>query len=93
MTVRKHTLIASFSSLAATLAFTAAMAGGPGSTPLGDCYDKVISACNQTAHPISCAESGMDGCDDEYGDGVAPDGFNRFQAPTQPDSGGFVLRR
>jgi len=33
---------------------------------LGGCYDKVVTACNQTAHPVPCANSGFDECDDEF---------------------------
>ncbi len=42
-----------------------AHAGNAGSS-LGDCYNHVISVCNEGAHPIPCAEDGMDACDEEH---------------------------
>ena len=33
---------------------------------LAKCYDKVIAACNKTNHAESCAESGMDQCDEVH---------------------------
>lgn len=33
---------------------------------LGKCYDRVIAACNKTNHPSSCAEGGMNQCDEVY---------------------------
>lgn len=41
------------------------MAGNAGAS-LGDCYNHVISACNQTNHPQSCAGAGMDACDEYH---------------------------
>jgi hypothetical protein len=36
---------------------------GPGKN-LAECYDTIIAACNKTAHPQSCADSGFDACDE-----------------------------
>lgn len=33
---------------------------------LGDCYNVVIAECNKTAHPIPCANNGMDQCDEQF---------------------------
>lgn len=51
----------------AVIAFSgsAVQASNAGSS-LGACYDHVITACNQTDHPVSCSEAGMDGCDDYH---------------------------
>jgi hypothetical protein len=49
----------------------AASAGNAGAS-LGDCYNHVISACNQTNHPVSCSESGMDACDELHSASIAP---------------------
>ncbi len=55
-------------SILATLPMTAntAFAGNAGAS-LGDCYNHVISACNQNSnHPVPCAESGMNACDELF---------------------------
>lgn len=58
---------------------TSAMAGAGNS--LGDCYNHVISACNQTAHPIPCSTSGMDACDEEHASATSdPRNLNRLKA-------------
>ncbi len=49
--------------LTSMVAFTGIANAGPGSS-LGDCYNYVITACNETAHPVPCAESAMDDCDE-----------------------------
>ena len=64
MTLTAHN-IALAAAAAFTLTSTAALAGGAGNS-LGDCYNHVISACNETAHPIPCSNSGMDACDEEH---------------------------
>lgn len=33
---------------------------------LAKCYDRVIAACNKTNHAESCAENGMDQCDEVH---------------------------
>lgn len=66
MNSKSKTTIRSITALAAMLTVTAAMAAA-GSTPLSECYDKVIAACNQGNHPVPCAENGMDQCDEVYG--------------------------
>ena len=43
------------------LSIGAAQAAPPHS--LSECYDRVISHCNTTAHPQGCASGGMDECD------------------------------
>ena len=49
-----------------TVGFTGlAQAGGAGNS-LGDCYNHVITVCNQGNHPVSCSEAGMDACDEEH---------------------------
>ncbi|MEP0521743.1 MAG: hypothetical protein ABJO09_19100 [Hyphomicrobiales bacterium] len=61
---------------------------------LSYCYDLVIASCNQGSHPVPCANSGMDQCDEVYGAsivGVTP----KFKAPTakpQPPKN-LVLKR
>jgi hypothetical protein len=47
---------------------------------LGDCYNKVIAACNKTAHPIPCSNSGMDQCDEQ---------FEKFELPPTRKTPGF----
>jgi hypothetical protein len=37
-----------------------------GPKTLAECYDLVIAHCNTTAHPIPCAEAGMDDCDEVF---------------------------
>ncbi|SFZ85232.1 hypothetical protein SAMN02983003_2459 [Devosia enhydra] len=33
---------------------------------LAKCYDRVISSCNKTNHAQSCAENGMNQCDEVH---------------------------
>lgn len=57
-----------------------AMNGAAEASKLSDCYDLVIDACNQGSHPVPCASSGMDECDEVYGAsivGTTP----KFKAP------------
>ena len=49
-----------------TLSIASAAQAGNAGASLGDCYNHVISACNQTNHPIECSESGMDACDEHH---------------------------
>lgn len=92
MNTRKHTLVASLSSLAALLAVTSAMAAA-GSTPLSDCYDRVIASCNQGNHPVPCAENGMDQCDEEFGASIYVGDLNKLKNPgrTAPLGMGLVF--
>jgi hypothetical protein len=50
--------------------FTSFASAGPIST-LGGCYDHVVTACNQTAHPVPCANGGFDECDEEFSNSSA----------------------
>jgi hypothetical protein len=63
-----RSIIKALSAVAMLTAATSAQAGGAGNG-LGDCYNHVISACNQkqnvdAAH--ACANSGMNACDKEH---------------------------
>lgn len=64
--------------LITTIAITSSALAAGGETPLGNCYNKVITSCNATAHPTSCADSAMDACDKQFGDRVKgkPLGFS-----------------
>lgn len=71
---------------------TSAMAGTGNN--LGDCYNHVISACNQTAHPIPCSNSGMDACDEEFASvTIDPRQLNRLKAPGQDNPSRAVTPR
>ena len=65
-------IAAAFASL--TLTAPASFAGNAGAS-LGDCYNHVISACNQTNHPISCSESGMNACDEVHASAIPQGGL------------------
>ena len=65
-------IAAAFASL--TLTAPASFAGNAGAS-LGECYNHVISACNQTNHPIPCAESGMDACDEVHASAIPQGGL------------------
>ena len=65
-------IAAAFASL--TLTAPASIAGNAGAS-LGDCYNHVISACNQTNHPISCSESGMNACDEVHASAIPQGGL------------------
>lgn len=78
MTFTAHNL-ALAAAAAFTLTSTAALAGNAGNS-LGDCYNHVISACNQTAHPISCSEGGMDACDEEHSASIELPDLNILRA-------------
>ena len=60
------------------VSITASLAAN-GETPLGNCYNHVISVCNQGSHPTSCAESGMDACDEEFAS-IAVGNINKLKA-------------
>ena len=63
-----HTIIKALSAVAMLTIATSAQAGGAGNG-LGDCYNHVISACNQkpnTDAAHACANSGMNACDKEH---------------------------
>ncbi len=64
--------------LSASLALAGSAYAAAGETPLGNCYNKVITSCNNTAHPSSCADAAMDACDKEFGNqtGGATLGFS-----------------
>ena len=65
-------IAAAFASL--TLTAPASFAGNAGAS-LGDCYNHVISACNQTNHPIPCSESGMNACDEVHASAIPQGGL------------------
>jgi len=48
-----------------TVTAPAAFAGNAGAS-LPACYNHVINACNDTNHPESCTESGMNACDEYH---------------------------
>ena len=47
----------------AALTLMGVVQANAGVTNLGECYDRVISACNQGNHAESCANHGMNECD------------------------------
>jgi hypothetical protein len=51
---------------------------------LAKCYDKVIAACNKTNHAESCAESGMDQCDEVHPTPMVGGGKLKLRADTAP---------
>ncbi len=57
--------IVSFAAIAG-MSLVIATAAQAGPKTLAECYDIVIAACNKTAHPQSCASSGMDDCDEVF---------------------------
>ena len=61
-----------FTAFATVLTLSAAPAvhAGNAGASLGECYNHVISACNQTNHPESCSEAGMDACDELHATAV-----------------------
>lgn len=66
-----------FTAVAALISLTQTqpvLAGNAGAS-LGACYNHVISACNQTNHPESCASAGMDACDDYHATHAATPGL------------------
>lgn len=58
-----------------------AMNGAAEASKLSDCYDLVIDSCNEGSHPVPCASSGMDECDEVYGATIVRDTL-KFKAPT-----------
>lgn len=49
-------------------------------TTLGECYDAVITWCNETFPDHDCSHpSGLDDCDEEFGNAEAKPGFNSVQ--------------
>jgi hypothetical protein len=67
----------------ATLSATNAHAGNAGAS-LPACYDHVITACNQTAHPVPCSEAGMDACDDYHSSNGAMGALDRIRILVGP---------
>ena len=57
--------IVSFAAVAG-VTFVIATAAQAAPKTLAECYDIVIAAWNKTAHPESCASSGMDDCDEIF---------------------------
>lgn len=66
MTSKSKTAIRSITALAAMLTVTAALAAN-GTTPLSECVDKVVAACNKGSHPVPCTDNGIDQCEEVYG--------------------------
>lgn len=62
------TRIFAFTAFATVLTLTTAPAvqAGNAGASLPACYAHVVSACNQTNHPESCAEAGMNACDEYH---------------------------
>lgn len=89
-TARQHTFVVSLSSLAALIAVTGALAAA-GLTPLSECYDLVIASCNEGNHPVPCAETGMDTCDEEFDASIHTGDINKLKAPERAPSLGLVL--
>ena len=78
----KNVITAALATTFTIASMTAALAAA-GETPLGNCYNHVISVCNEGNHPVSCSEAGMDACDEEF-QSVAVHGIGKFKAPTPP---------
>ncbi len=78
--MKKHLIhVALFVGLSALGVVQAQAAAGD----LAKCYDKVIAACNKTNHAESCAENGMNQCDEIHPTPfVVKPNFN-FAAPTR----------
>ena len=57
---------------AITMSAQLAQAGNAGDS-LPACYNHVINACNQSAHPEACAEAGMNACDEYHSAMFVPD--------------------
>lgn len=70
MNSNSKTFIRSITALAAMLTVTAALAAN-GTTPLSDCVDRVVAACNQGSHPVPCTNNGIDQCEEVYGAQIA----------------------
>jgi hypothetical protein len=66
-----------------TFGATVVHAGNAGDS-LPACYDHVISACNETAHPVSCSEAGMDACDDYHSSNGAMGALDRIRILVGP---------
>ena len=60
-----RTVFAALAAVALNTLAAPVMAGNAGES-LGACYNHVISACNQTNHPESCSNAGMDACDEYH---------------------------
>lgn len=65
---------------------------GADASKLSDCYDLVIDSCNQGSHPIPCAESGMDQCDEVHSN-AAVSLKPIFKAPSPKPPKAFAFRR
>jgi hypothetical protein len=65
---------------AALLTTAAPAVAGNGTTPLGNCYNHVISVCNEGSHPVSCSNAGMDACDKEHSASISTPKLKKFRA-------------
>jgi len=95
MTMKTH-FAATLIAVVTSVSLAGAVLAANGTTPLGDCYNRVIAICNQGAHPIPCAENAMDGCDEVYGNATVDLGtIKRFKTPepTPNPARTFTLRR
>lgn len=52
--------------IALAIAGTVSLTGTANASPLSDCYDLVIDACNKGNHSVPCASNGMDQCDEVH---------------------------
>lgn len=79
-------IISLFAAGISFMSATSAMASA--SSSLGDCYNLVISACNETAHPVPCSENAMDECDDLHANKMVidPNKFKTLRAPGNPSA-------
>lgn len=83
MHAQTKTTIRSLTALVAMLTVTAAMAAN-GTTPLSECVDKVVAACNEGSHPVACTDNGIDQCEDEFGSQVHAAGLGFAVVPQNP---------
>jgi hypothetical protein len=77
---KTKTIVTALSAAIMFASVSTSLAAGAGNS-LGDCYNHVISACNQTAHPIPCSNSGMDACDEEHSASINTNDINKLRTP------------
>lgn len=67
---------------------------GADASKLSDCYDLVIDSCNQGSHPVPCAESGMDQCDEVHSNAViSPKPVFKAPSPKPRPPKAFAVKR
>lgn len=81
----KTTFTALATATALTTATFAPLQANAGISNLGECYNAVITWCNNTHpdHASECAGSGLDECDEEFGNMVGG-GFDEIHVQVQP---------